>query len=273
MTKILMACLITLWLSVGPAGDSAGADTLENIKSRGYMIVGVEDDEPPFGFPAPQNSTLIGFDCDVSAYIAQKLGVELKLKPVQTTSGVDMLTQGTVDMLAAKLVHTFERDKVIDFSLSYFRNGQGLLVSVDSGFASLSDLAGHKIGVLKNDQRNEPWLALEPESPVVPYETLAAAFSALQEETIRAVGADRLSLAALRGSSSDPDSWRVVPTPYAPKYLGLGLPENDSAFRDQINMALAEMWTSSEYQRIYTRWFGSGTGYALDLDWEMEIWQ
>jgi len=273
MTRILAACLIMAWLCLGPVGGPAGADTLENIKSRGYMIVGVQDDEQPFGFQAPQNGSLIGFDCDVSAFIAEKLGVELKLKPVQSASGVDMLTQGSVDMLAAKLVHTFDRDKAIDFSLSYFKNGQGLLVSVDSGFTSLSDLAGHKVGVLKDGLGKEQWPALEPESPVVAYETSASALSALQTEAIRAVAADRLSLAALRGASSDPDSWHVIQVPHSPKYFGLGLPENDSAFRDQINMTLAELWSSGEYQRIFTRWFGAGTGYEMDLDWEMEIWQ
>ena len=32
---------------------------------------------------------------------------------------------------------------------------------------------------------------------------------------------------------------------------GLGLPENDSKFRDFVNKSLAEMWVSGDYAKTY----------------------
>lgn len=254
-------------------GSAASADTLENIKSRGYMIVGLQADDPPFGFVRPEDGVLAGFDRDISAFIAKKLGVELKLKPVESATGLDMLTQGTVDMLAAGLVHTFEGDEVIDFSLSYFQNPQGLLVSRGAGITSPEDLAGRKVAVLKGGPTGETGQNPIPESTIVGFERGSSAIAALQKDTVQAVAADMLQLARLRHSAPDPAELVLIRTSKATQYMGIGLPEDDSDFRDSINRILAEMWTSGRYEEIFATWFGPGTGYEMPLTWELEIWQ
>jgi ABC-type amino acid transport substrate-binding protein len=55
--------------------------------------------------------------------------------------------------------------------------------------------------------------------------------------------------------------------------LGIGVPINDSLWRDQVNYALQELWKNGRYAEIYARWF-EGPDRILDLPLagEMEVW-
>jgi polar amino acid transport system substrate-binding protein len=55
--------------------------------------------------------------------------------------------------------------------------------------------------------------------------------------------------------------------------FGVGVPENDSDWRDRINIALQSLWRSGEFQEIYERWFvGPERQVDLPLGGEMELW-
>ncbi len=55
--------------------------------------------------------------------------------------------------------------------------------------------------------------------------------------------------------------------------FGIGVPVNDSTWRDQVNYALQALWLDGTYDRIYTRWFvGPERIIDLPLGGEMEIW-
>ncbi len=60
-------------------------------------------------------------------------------------------------------------------------------------------------------------------------------------------------------------------TPYSPAYFGIGVPENDSRWRDALNYALHDLWLSGEYQTIYSKWFGPSSMCPIPLgDHRME---
>ena len=56
-----------------------------------------------------------------------------------------MIQQGAVDIVIATMTHTRERDKVVDFSITYFVTGQRILVPVDSTIETIEDLAGKRV--------------------------------------------------------------------------------------------------------------------------------
>ena len=63
----------------------------------------------------------------------------------------------------------------------------------------------------------------------------------------------------------------VTGTPYSPTYFGIGLPRDDSAWRDTVNFALHDIWSSGEYRTIYDRWFGPDSACPIPLgDHRME---
>ena len=56
--------------------------------------------------------------------------------------------------------------------------------------------------------------------------------------------------------------------------FGVGVPENDSEWRDVVNFALQDVWTSGEFQELYDPWFVDEDTRLIDLPLggEMEIW-
>ena len=101
-----------------PAGT-----TLDEVKKRGVVRVGVRQDVPGFGIVDEKGAT-VGFDIDVATELASRLGVKVELVPVTAATRIPLLQQGRLDMIVATLTHYRERDKVVDFTIGYFWTGQ-----------------------------------------------------------------------------------------------------------------------------------------------------
>ena len=56
------------------------------------------------------------------------------------------------------------------------------------------------------------------------------------------------------------------------KLDGIGVPENDSKLRDEVNYALQRIETSGEYDRIYARWFGPESDTPVPREGRVEVW-
>lgn len=272
MTKLWKSTLLLVVAALFLGLSAAQAGKLDEIKERGKLIAGVKDSQVPFGFVDEQTKKIAGFEIDLCQYIADKLGVALEVKPVTSATRIPMLTQGSVDIVAATMTHKFERDETIDFSITYFMDGQKLLVKKGSGISSAADLAGKKVGTAKGSTSEKNIAAAQPECTVLSFEGYPQAFLALAQGKVAAVTTDSGILLGIKNSAPNPDEYEIVGDYIAAEPYGLGIPENDSEYRDFLNKTLAEMWTSGEYRKLYDKWFGKDTKYFLPLTWEMEIW-
>jgi len=263
-----MCAVASLVLSAG----LVHANKLEEIKKRGELIVGVKDAVVPFGYVDEKTNQLVGFDIDICKAVADKLGVKLVVKPVTSATRIPLLTQGSVDMVAATMTHKFERDDVIDFTVTYFMDGQKLLVKKGSGITSAKDLAGQKVGTAKGSTSEKNIKEAQPDVTVLSFEGYPQAFLALKQGKVAAVTTDSTILLGLKGSDENPADWEIVGEIIAEEPYGVGVPENESDFRDFVNQTLMDLWKTGEYQKIYDKWFGKDTNYYLPLEWKMELW-
>ena len=77
-------------LALGVLGaTAASADVLADIKKRGTLIVGSKADYRPFGYLDPSGK-IIGFEPDLAADVAKRLGVKLELVPVVASNHPSM---------------------------------------------------------------------------------------------------------------------------------------------------------------------------------------
>ena len=263
---------VLIGLLVLTAVSPALAGKLDDIKSRGVLVAGVKDSQPPFGFVDEKTNQIVGFEIDLMQALAKRLGVKLELKPVTSSTRIPMLTQGAVDIVAATMTHKKEREDQIDFSITYFMTGQKLLVKKGGGVNSVADLAGKKVASVKGSTSEQNVKKAQPGCTVISFETYPEAFLALKQGKVQAMTTDESILVGIKNSDDHPDAWEIVGDYISPEPYGLGLPENDSDFRDAVNLALMEMWEKGEYQQIYNKWFGKGTKDALPLNWKMELW-
>ena len=269
--KRLHAALIAI-LVLAFFVSPAAAGKIEDIKKRGTLIAGVKDSQPPFGYVDEKTKEIVGFEIDIMKYLAQSLGVKLDVKPVTSSTRIPMLTQGEVDIVAATMTHKKDREGQVDFSITYFMTGQRLLVKKDAGIKSIKNLAGKKIGSVKGSTSEQNAKKAEPNATIVSFETYPEAFLALKQGKVQAVTTDEAILVGLKFSDDKPDAWDIVGDYISPEPYGFGVVENDSKFRDFVNVTLMEMWESGEYKKIYEKWFGKDTKNYIPLTWTMEVW-
>src|SRR5882672_7550216 len=74
--------------------SSALADRLDDIKSRGSLVVGVSDTTPPFSFRRAADGRLTGYDVDLVREVARRMGVGLELVPLSSAERIPLLQKG-----------------------------------------------------------------------------------------------------------------------------------------------------------------------------------
>lgn len=123
---------------------TAWADaTLEKIKQRGKLVVGVDGASPPFGVLDPATGKVGGFQAELGQDIARRLGVQLETVPVTASTRVQFLQAGKVDLLIANIQWTQERSEILSYAPTpYNLVGGAAMVSKKSGITRWEDLRG-----------------------------------------------------------------------------------------------------------------------------------
>lgn len=126
------------WLvavTLGLAAVPVAAGTLEDIRARGHLIVGVKADYAPLGFLDPQGRNA-GVEVELARFIAGELlgdPTRIAFVPVVFKNRVDYLLSGKIDMILATMVPTPERLKIVDASVPYLRPGGATLMAPKGG--------------------------------------------------------------------------------------------------------------------------------------------
>jgi polar amino acid transport system substrate-binding protein len=123
---------------------TAHADaTLDKIKQRGKLSVGVDGASPPFGVLDTATGKVGGYQTVLAADIARRLGVELETVPVTASTRVQFLQAGKVDLLIANIQWTQERSEILSFvPTPYDLVGGAAMVAKSSNIHRWEDLRG-----------------------------------------------------------------------------------------------------------------------------------
>ena len=248
------------------------AGKLQEVRARGELLCGVNDSIVPFGFIDETSNDIVGFDVDICKAVADAIGVRLKLVPVTSVDRIPQLLQGAVDLVAATMTHKFDREELIDFSITYFMDGQKLLVPRKSDIRGVADLAGKKVGTVMGTTSEKNIKTAQPQCSVFAYDTMPQAFVAMKNGEVDAVTSDSLVLLGLKLVDENPGEWVITEEFFSREPYAIGVLENDSDFRDVVNKTLADLWTNGGYAKIYNKWFGPDSKYHTPLQWEMSVW-
>lgn len=179
---LVFGFLSLVWSGEGIAG------TLQDVKRRGKLIVGVKTDYPPLGF-LDKKGVNKGFDIDIAKALSKELfGNEEAIQFVPVTSGnrITYLTSRKIDIIAATLTITEDRKKEVDFSNPYFITAQLILVRGDSKITKYEDLAGKKVATIRGSTGDIAIGELVPTAERVKFEGNFEALQALKERRVEA---------------------------------------------------------------------------------------
>ena len=127
---------------------AADDDSLQKVKDKGTLILGLDDSFPPMGF-RDENDQVVGFDIDLATEVAKRMGVELVIQPIDWDSKELELETGRVDCLWNGLSITDERVAAMYFAQPYIANKQIVIGPEGSEIKTVADLKEKRVGLQK----------------------------------------------------------------------------------------------------------------------------
>lgn len=171
----MAAAAVIMTLTVASMG--LAADHLSVIKQRGKLIVGTSADYPPYE-SVDSSGKFVGFDMDLVREVGKRMGVDVEIKDMGFDTLIAAVQNKKIDLVAAAMQGTAERDKTVDFSIPYNFVKDAFVTSTkaDVKMTSPKDAAGKKIGT-QTGTVQETWIrknlietGLTPEDHLFVYE-------------------------------------------------------------------------------------------------------
>ncbi len=267
---VLVAAMLTL-----AAASAVAGTTYDRVMQDKVIRAGISNQGIPFGF-IDENNEWVGFDMDMAKEIAKRLGCKLEPTVVNNNTRISFLQTDPpkVDMVLANMTHKRIRDEKIDFSITYFFDGQKFLAPKGK-VTDEKQLAKMKIGSMQGTTSiinvKEYLKKLgNPNAKVTGYEGEVAMFEALRSGRVQAISTDSTIL--LGYAAKVPDKYELVGDFISDEPYGIGLPQDDSAWRDAVNFAVQDIWKDGTYKVIYNKWFGPDSAYPFPLTKQIEMW-
>lgn len=125
-----MLLALAMILSCAACGGSSKAkdDLLEEIKAQGYIELCTEPYFAPFEFVDPSKTgddQYVGVDIEIAKYIAEKIGVELRIVPLDFTAVLAGIADSKYDMAISAIAYSPSRAEAMRLSNVYKPNSGG----------------------------------------------------------------------------------------------------------------------------------------------------
>ena len=249
---------------VALAASAAQADQLADIQKKGELAVGVLGTDEPNSFVDPKTRELVGYDVDLGKAVAAKIGVKPVFKQITVAARIPTLQQGHVDVLAASLTHTKEREAQLEFSITTFVTGQTVLVKKSSGINDIADLAGKRVVTVKGGTQEPNTRKAVPTATVITFDTAPQAFVALQQGKGAAfVNDDKSIVRALVQLGEQGKDYKILPSNLSVEPLALGIKKGELALKKVVDDALLALEASGQAEALYERWYGQHSALKM----------
>ena len=242
-----------LWIAIGMVlaiAAPAEARDLVEIKAAGTIKIATEGATPPFNYF--EGEKLTGFDVDLGAAIAQKLGVKVEWVTLAFDGLLVGLDHDRYDLVVAGHGITPERQKAVDFSTPYVCSGAAI-VAKQGGARSAADLAGKVVGV----QVGTTYLTAVRDVPgVKEVKTFPKDTDALQNLISGRTDvwvSDKLT--ALTAAEKTPDAKLQIGDLLYEERYGMAFKKGNDALRGAVDKALGDVLADGGSKQISEHYF------------------
>ena len=257
MLAVFAGCSSSSDTNSGTADSGTAQDnSLQNVLDKGTLVLGLDDSFPPMGF-RDENNNIVGFDIDVATEVANRMGVELKLQPIEWSTKEMELNTGSVDCLWNGLSIDDERKQAMDLSEPYMTNRMVLVVLNDSEYTDQTSLAGKTIGV-QNGSTAEKILEESDFSKTIGntigFKDNVTAFMELETKGIDAIFMDEV--VANYAITSQNKDFKVLEDGLTEEEYAVGFKKGNTALKNEVQKYIDEMKADGTMTQISEKWFG-----------------
>ena len=270
MKKIIVSVLLIAVMAVGAFAlvgcqDKGITDsTPEGIKEYGKLVVATNAYIPPFEYK-DDNGKITGWDMDIAAELAKKLGVELVIEDMEFDSVLLAPGVNKAHIAMAGISYSEKRDENLDFSIGVFDSSQVIIVKEGSAINGPFDLAGKTVGVQSGTvgqllaEMDPDWagegedVCLAKPGNVSKFSTGAEAVLALTQNKVDAVIIDKFP--AQKFVEQYAGTKIAENTVFDDEYA-FAVKEGNKELVEWLNNALAEMKADGTMDKINKKYFG-----------------
>ena len=215
----------------------------------------------------------VGCDIELAKYIADKIGVELEIQPMDFAAVQAAVTSGSVDMAIAGMSYTEERAENMGLSHGYdydrgdMPSTQGILVMADQveSYQTAEDFAGKKVAAQNGALQQGLVTEQLPDAQMETITTVNDGIMMLQTGKVDAV--------AVATSVGEPMIENYPELQFAGFWFEtddegnvVGVPKGEDALLEVVNEAVDEVME----QGLYTQWHDEAVEKAKALGIEMD---
>ncbi len=268
MKKMIKLLVITMLITIfaagcsqkndDGAGSSAGKDTsLEDIKAKGKLILGLDDAFPPMGFK-DENQEVVGFDIDVAREVCKRMGIKLVIQSIKWGAMEQELSTKNVDCIWNGMTYNEERAKSMTLSIPYMKNTQVAVVLAGSDINTLADLAGKTViiqsGSTASDAIDANKNFKNSLKDLVKVENNVQALLDLKVSGSDAVVMDEV--VARYYTEKEAGTYKILDETLADEEYVVGFRKGDEALCAEVEKYLKEMAADGTLTQISETWFG-----------------
>ncbi len=250
------------------AATSAAAADGDASADIATLTVGFDQAYPPYGFVG-NDGNFTGFDLDLAAEVCKRNNWEVKDEPIEWDAKDTLLNSGAITCIWNGF--TMEgRENDYTFSAPYMLNGQVVVVKKDSGFNSLTDLAGKTV-ITQTDSAAQEVLEGDKADVAATFASLETigdyntAFMQLESGAVDAVACD-LSISQYQ-ISAKPDAYKQLDEALSTEHYAAGFKKGSQALADKVTETLKAMDADGFVKQLCEKYSSYGISYD---NWQLK---
>ena len=273
---LMLAAVMMASLCACSSKDEGRANRLEEIKQRRYLTVATEPYFAPNEFIDPSKEgqeQYVGADMELAKYIADSLGVELQIVPLDFTAVLSSVSEGKYDLAISALAYSPARAESMNMSKGYYfdddTEGYGMLCRVgdEDKYPDARSMKDAVIAVQAGSVQDSFVLSQIPEYKEIKYvDSMTNAFLMVQEGKADLaacfIGNGRLY------SEANPTVTIVNGFKFASdesmEGTRIGIKKGEDELTDAVNAIIDEVVESG----VYAQWYDEYSEYAAGLGLE-----
>ncbi|MBQ9590639.1 MAG: transporter substrate-binding domain-containing protein [Butyrivibrio sp.] len=236
---------------------SSEQDHLARIKAAGKITIATEGVWSPFTYHDETTDELVGFDVEVAAAIAEKLGVEAEFKEVAFDGGLTGVSTGTFDMMANGVDVTPDREETYDFTDPYaYDHAVVVTLATNDSISSFEDLNG--LTTANSAGSTYEAMGIQYGATVSNVDTLGETMTLVLNGTVDATINAMTSAQDYINTTGTSDLKVAAVDSETTKYaIPLAKGSDNDSLREAINQAISELRAEGKLSEISNKYFGA----------------
>lgn len=260
LPRALAAALCLLLALAGCDRPSARPLQIQRILKSGELRVGTSADSPPLT-ARDKAGKLMGLEIDLVQTMADNMNVKVRFVELPFAELIPALERGDIDLAAAGMTMTPDRNARVAFAGPYYVSGNTLLARKRE-LAQLEDVAQLddpklSFAVLAGSTSEKFARARLPKAKLVAAPDNDAAVKALVAGEVDGVIADLLVCTIARFRHPDAELFLRY-APFTTEPLGLALPPDSMLFLNLVTNYLKTVDETGELAQMKAKWLGDG---------------